>query len=91
MDNIYPMGMNEKKALELIENLRDHSKEPYKLRYGKHSGKTILELLDSKEGINYIKWLNTTTKSETLKREIINATKQKIQQVQSLASACVGV
>ena len=45
----------------------------YKLKFGKHAGKTLKELFQTTNGVRYVLWLKGHTKSEGFKKILRNA------------------
>ena len=45
----------------------------YRLKYGKHAGKTLKELLQTLNGVRYVLWLKNHTKNDRFKQILINA------------------
>lgn len=75
---------------EMINYLQGNAKiekreiDPYTvdIRYGKHKGRTIGDLINgTKDDIQYLVWLRTTTKSEFMKDVITKATNKKLAEL----------
>jgi hypothetical protein len=61
---IYPDDFpSDKDYIEVANGL--FFKESMTLDFGKHKGKTIQELADTKEGVNYMKWMMDNKKAKT--------------------------
>ena len=48
------------------------------LRYGKHKGKTLNDMMKSREGISYLGWLKKTTTSDFMREAIKTVFNRKL-------------
>ena len=76
--------MSETKNQELLALLQGETpakQEPGEivLRYGKHKGKTLDEMMETKDTISYLMWVQRTTTSEFMRRSIKEVADRKIQ------------
>jgi hypothetical protein len=53
----------------------------YRLKYGKHTGKTLKELFQTLNGVRYVLWLKNHTKSDGFKKILINAARAELKMV----------
>ena len=53
----------------------------YRLKYGKHVGKTLKELFQTTNGVRYVLWLKGHTKSEGFKQILTNAARAELKMV----------
>ena len=53
----------------------------YRLKYGKHTGKTLKELFQTLNGVRYVLWLKGHTKNDRFKQILINAARAELKMV----------
>ena len=51
----------------------------YRLKFGKHTGKTLKELFQTLNGVRYVLWLKGHTKNDRFKQILINAARAELK------------
>ena len=51
----------------------------YRLKFGKHAGKTLKELFQTLNGLRYVLWLKNHTKNDRFKHILINAARGELK------------
>lgn len=71
---------------EILSRPPELKRDPYSIdiRHGKHKGKTIGEMLESRDGISYLQWMKEATKSTYMKEAIGAAFEKKLAETKAV-------